>query len=276
MLTPLRKLIAMIMALVGHPAGEPRCAPFARGAAQAVAPSPPRKRKGGRPRKHKNRAECDRAYRERKKRVNTCEKTCEKTCDDCEKTCEKTSVDCDKTCEKTPSSRAREEYTITTSAAAAADARARPPPNTDLISETASALADEIMPMFGIDLAFVPPNWCGFAQWLDAGLREGWKVATVRVASQRVAASWRRRQKKEPPEKFTYLAKAIVEQHEAPAPPQPRQPAFPFASNIVEIDHGVRQNAPYRGRGGFARNAVYYAMRAAKTDREGGGAAGDP
>jgi hypothetical protein len=48
------------------------------------------RRQGGRPRKYQNRAECDRAYRERRKlREKTCENTFEKTSPD-EKTCEKT------------------------------------------------------------------------------------------------------------------------------------------------------------------------------------------
>lgn len=131
------------------------------------------------------------------------------------------------------------------------DVRATEP----LVSNAAFDLADEAMTILGIDLSFVPPAWCGFAMWLQGGLTSGWQPELVRLAARKVAAARRR---EGPPHSFRYLGKPIVREHELAAlpVPAPRQIAFPFASNVVEIPHGRPDPSDWRARNDAAHAAL--------------------
>ena len=87
------------------------------------------------------------------------------------------------------------------------ESRARDPE--PLVSQEARDMADAIAVEAGFDLEFIPPGWCGAANYLQAFLTQGYSGNQIRIA---VTMTLRRFAKKGrgPPEDFSYFRNAIA------------------------------------------------------------------
>lgn len=121
----------------------------------------------------------------------------------------------------------------------------------------------KLVTIFGFDVEFIPPGWCGLAHALEAGLRGNkWDPEICRIAAVKLAA-------KKKPGSFTYLIKAIDTEHhetaallkrmEAANVVQPSQREFALLTPV-----GGRQKGP-----GLASLAAE-ALRTATNDRRDG------
>jgi hypothetical protein len=141
------------------------------------------------------------------------------------------------------------------------DARAREPSPAPMISEMAHQLAREVMQTLEIDIAFVPPGWCGAALWFETGIKSNWRPELVRIAAAKVRA----RRHYEPPWSYTYLLKPIEREHKLHA--NPPLPIPPVAVRDQEQSHAAATATDWRSRND-AKHAAYQRFAAA-TERRG-------